>query len=249
MRRARPVDLHGAGFDYWALGHIHERTSERGRSAIVMPGNPQGRDINEAGAKSASLVAVRDDRSVTIEERLTSLAEFCRVEVDLAGVEEWRSARQRIAAALERARGAARSEHLVARLKLTGATQLAWALRADADRLAEDARAAAGAIGRTWIDKVEFACVEPASEASAGRDDPVAELRALMEGEVADSKALMDSLRALAEDLRIQIPADAREDLFGRDADAFACFLGGVMQEGMENTLARLRAADPERAA
>ena len=64
-----PADLHGAGFDYWALGHIHQRFEERGRAAIVMPGNPQGRDINEAGPKSATLVTIGDDREITIEER------------------------------------------------------------------------------------------------------------------------------------------------------------------------------------
>ena len=102
------LDLHGAGFDYWALGHIHERAVERGKAAIVMPGNPQGRDINEAGAKSASLVTVGDDRSVTIEERLTSLAEFSRIPVDFTGVEDWRGGAQRILAALESARAMAR---------------------------------------------------------------------------------------------------------------------------------------------
>ena len=240
------ADLHGAGFDYWALGHIHERSIERGRAAIVMPGNPQGRDVNEAGPKSATLVTARDDRTLTLEERLTSLAEFARVGVDCAGVENWRGATKRMSAALEGAREGARSEHLVARVRLTGATPLAWALRADSDRLAEEARAAAGAIGRTWIDKVELACAEPAAEA-ADRTDPIAELRALMEGDVAGSKALMDQLRALAEDLRMQIPIDAREDLFGSDAGSFARFLDGVVGEGVEDTLARLRAAGPER--
>ena len=33
-----------------------------------MPGNPQGRDINEAGPKSATLVTIGDDRKITIEE-------------------------------------------------------------------------------------------------------------------------------------------------------------------------------------
>ena len=235
------ADLQGAGFDYWALGHIHERSVERGRAAIVMPGNPQGRDVNEAGPKSATLVTVGDDRSVTIEARPTSLAEFARVAVDCVGVTDWRGAMRRIACALEEARTTARSEHLVARLKLLGPTPLAWALRADPDKLAEEARAAASAVGQTWIDKVELACVEPSSEAP-DRNDPIAELRALMEGEVAGSRALMDQLRALAEDLRSHIPMDAREDLFGADAGGFQRILDDMIGEGVEDALARLRA-------
>ena len=50
-----------------------------------MPGMPQGRDINEAGEKSVTLVTIRDDRSIEIEERLTSVAQFERLSVDLAG--------------------------------------------------------------------------------------------------------------------------------------------------------------------
>ena len=90
------ADLHGAGFDYWALGHVHQRFEERGRAAIVMPGNPQGRDINEAGPKSATLVTIGDDRKIKIEERSTSVAQFERLRVDLAGVDDWREVLERI---------------------------------------------------------------------------------------------------------------------------------------------------------
>ncbi|TIW13177.1 MAG: DNA repair exonuclease, partial [Mesorhizobium sp.] len=65
------ADLHSHGFDYWGLGHIHLRQVYLGASTLVMPGIPQGRDINEAGEKSVTLVTIRDDRSVEMEERLT----------------------------------------------------------------------------------------------------------------------------------------------------------------------------------
>ena len=57
-----------------------------------MPGNPQGRDINEAGPKSVTLVTISDDRKFKIEERLTSVAQFERVTVDLVSVDNWRQA-------------------------------------------------------------------------------------------------------------------------------------------------------------
>ena len=139
----RLADLHGAGFDYWALGHVHQRFEERGRAAIVMPGNPQGRDINEAGPKSATLVTIGDDRKIKLEERSTSVAQFERLRIDLAGADDWRDALKRIDKGLLAARAAASSEHLVARLKLTGATPLAWRLRSDADMLAEE-------LARAW---------------------------------------------------------------------------------------------------
>ena len=84
--------LHRWGYDYWALGHVHLRAEHGGERAVVMAGMPQGRDINEAGAKTASLVKIHDDRSVTVEERLTSIAQFERIAVDLTRAATWREA-------------------------------------------------------------------------------------------------------------------------------------------------------------
>ncbi len=243
-----PADLHATGFDYWALGHIHQRIVERGRATIVMPGNPQGRDVNEAGAKSATLTTIGDDRSITIEERLTSVAEFQRVSVDLVNIADWRAALKRIGGALEKARVAAPSEHLVARLTLSGATPLAWRFRCDADTLAEEARRIGADVGKTWIDKIELACAEPRA-AEAASSDPIAELRGLMEREVQSSRAFQDALRELAEDLRGHLPAGSREELFGRDSEEFAQILRDLASEGAEEVLAHLRAADTGRAA
>ena len=240
------ADLHDHGFDYWALGHIHQRFVDKGRATIVMPGNPQGRDINEAGPKSATLATIADDRAIAVEERLTSVAEFQRVPVDLSHADDWRAALKRVEAALEKARAAAASEHLVARLTLEGATPLAWRLRCDADRLAEEAAVIGAGLGATSLDKIELACEEPRA-AEAGSSDPIAELRALMENEVAQSKAFRDELQSIAEDLRGHLPAGSREDLFGSDAQAFADVLSSVAREGAEDVLAHLRAGDMDR--
>ncbi|BCH19506.1 hypothetical protein MesoLjLa_63570 (plasmid) [Mesorhizobium sp. L-2-11] len=83
-------DLEATEFDYWALGHIYKRSISTGRCTIVMPGMPQGRDINESGPKSVSLITIADDRTVHIEEKFTSIAQFERVAVDLDGVADWR---------------------------------------------------------------------------------------------------------------------------------------------------------------
>jgi DNA repair exonuclease SbcCD nuclease subunit len=240
----QPSELHGSGFAYWALGHIHERAVEAGRATIVMPGNPQGRDINEAGSKSASLVTIDDSRRFTVEDRLTSLAEFQRVAVDFSGVTEWRAALRRIEAALEAERAAAESEHLVARLTLTGATPLAWRLRSDPDLIAEEARRIGADLGATWVEKIEIRCSEPRPDTPAA--DPVAELRALMENEVFGSKAFRDELQGIAEDLRGHLPPALREDLFGAEADALAEALSGFAREGTEDVLAHLRTADKD---
>src|SRR5271166_405037 len=242
-----PAELHDHGFQYWALGHIHQRSVERGGATIVMPGNLQGRDVNEAGPKSATLVTIADDRAVALEERFTSVAEFQRVEVDIGGIEDWRALLKRIEAALNAARAGAESEHLVARVRLAGATPLAWRLRSDPERLMEETRAIGASIGKAWLDKIELRCAEPHAVTGLPASDPTAELRALMESEVAQSKAFHDELREIAEDLRGHLPAGLREDLFGREAEDFERMLQGVASEGAENVLAHLRAAGAER--
>ena len=58
----RVDDLRAAGYDYWALGHIHRRATLLDRPRIAYPGNLQGRSFkpSEQGAKGALLVTVTD---------------------------------------------------------------------------------------------------------------------------------------------------------------------------------------------
>ena len=114
-------DLHGWGFDYWALGHVHVRAQHAGDRMVIMPGMPQGRDVNEAGEKTVTLVTVDDDRSLSVEERATSVAQFERVLVDLSSVATWREAAELIEQGMGVARDRTRSSNLVGRLRLTGA--------------------------------------------------------------------------------------------------------------------------------
>ena len=234
------ADLDAAGFDYWALGHIHKRAVAQGRSTVVMPGMPQGRDINESGPKSVTLVTVGDDRSVQIEERLASVAQFEPVSVDLAGINDWRDMLHAVAKALRPIRKRVPSEHLVARLRLTGTTPLAWRLRSDRDLLQADVANQAFDIGKTWIEKIETDC-QAARPAADPAPDPVTELRRLIVEEVAPSAAYQAELVAMAEELRGQLPAECRA-LLGSDEAAFYTALSALATEGADDVLARLHA-------
>jgi exonuclease SbcD len=232
------ADLDRAGFDYWALGHVHARAIAGGRSTIVMPGMPQGRDVNEAGAKSVTLVTVADDRTIAIEERRTSVAQFERVAVDLTGVSEWSAAVGAVTRALEGARARAASRHLVARLSLHGATPLAWRLRRDADLARTEAEAHAAAIGETWIEALDVACGAPAA-GSSGAADPLSELRTLIATTIAPSSSFQGAAKAIVKELEGQLPPECR-GLFGADEAAFNAILADLAREGAEDVLARL---------
>jgi DNA repair exonuclease SbcCD nuclease subunit len=53
-------ELHAKGYQYWALGHVHEFEQWQGASTIVFPGNLQGRNVRERGRRGAVLVSVED---------------------------------------------------------------------------------------------------------------------------------------------------------------------------------------------
>jgi len=54
-------ELKSKKYEYWALGHVHNRQIVHEYPHIVYPGNTQGRNIRETGEKGCYLVNVDDD--------------------------------------------------------------------------------------------------------------------------------------------------------------------------------------------
>lgn len=234
-------DLHGWGFDYWALGHVHVRAQHAGEHIVVMPGMPQGRDINEGGEKTVTLVTVNDDRSLTVEERPTSIAQFERVSVDLSSAETWREAVERIDEAMGVARDRTCSAHLVGRLRLTGATPLSWQLRRDRDLLLAETEQRAEGLGKTWIEKIEIVTTAPISTpVGSAAADPVLELGDLMRSEIIHQHGVREAVRDLVKELRDDLPPEAR-GFSGDDEAAFEALIDQLLSEGSEDMLARLK--------
>ena len=197
------AQLASSGFDYWCLGHIHKREVHNREPFIVMPGIPQGRDINEAGPKSVTMVTVGNDGSVDSQPYPTSIAQFERVAVDLTGIEDWRGMVERVGASLTQARDSVNSEHLVVRLTLQGSTDLDWRLRRDLDVAKAEADSRAALLGRTWVEKVELN-VGPGTDLPVG---PVSELAAKMLGPIARSDDFKRAAAHLVEELAPSLPS------------------------------------------
>ncbi|MGN7802494.1 metallophosphoesterase family protein [Ensifer sp. 22521] len=237
------ADLQQSGFQYWALGHIHKRSVVAdASSAIVMPGMPQGRDINEDGPKSVSLVTIEDDRTVTIEERHTSVAQFERLHVDVSEASDWNELVGQVSRQLETLRSTVNANHLVARIQLHGANPLAWRIRRDLDLLRTEMETRGAMIGDVWIDKMQTACMEPGTDRSGGA---LAELSSIIDGDVLTSTAYKQELTAIAEELRGQLPAELR-DIFGADEASFRNLMGDYAREGSADVVARLRGGQGE---
>lgn len=236
-----PAELHASGFDYWALGHIHKRSVINGKAVIVMPGNPQGRDINESGPKSVSLVSIGEDHTITVEERFTSLAQFESVGVDASTITEWSDLVKAIVDALESAREGTQADHLVARLRIDGNTPLAWRIRRDQDLLLTEAKFRASSIGNCWVEKIDAACSLAIAPRIDGNDssDPVIELRDLIGNEILGTETFKLQLAKIADELRGQLPPECR-DLLGKDQADYEKRMAQIAIEGAEDVLARI---------
>lgn len=55
------ADMLIKGYDYWALGHIHQRSCLNEQPPVIYPGNIQGRHRKEVGEKGGYLVELNSD--------------------------------------------------------------------------------------------------------------------------------------------------------------------------------------------
>jgi exonuclease SbcD len=196
------------GYDYWALGHIHQRRVLAERPWIVFPGNPQGRHPKETGAKGCSLVTVEDRRVVAVEHRAVDVLRWAALEVDATGADVV-TLTGRIAETTRAALAGADGRPVLARLTLTGATELHGRLLDDTDRLAAECRnAAIEADAALWVESVRVR-TRPVPLA---KDDVLAPLRAAFAAGL-DDPALVEALLDHLAQLRQKLPAPARAAL------------------------------------
>ena len=218
-----PAELHDHGFDYWALGHIHQRHVEEGQGDDRDAGQSAGarRQRGEA-PKSATLATIGDDRSITIEERLTSVAEFQRLSVDLAGLEDWRAALKRIEACARN--GPRRCAERASRRPSDPRGRDPARLAASSRRRHGWRRRRGGSAPKSARPGSTRSNSPAPSRAptSAASSDPIAELRAI---DGAGGCRIRRGFRTLCANSRRICAAICRQDrarsLFGRDAEEF----------------------------
>ena len=202
------AELARHGFDYWALGHVHMRQVHSEAPLIVMPGMPQGRDINEAGPKTVTLVTVGDDGALAYREHPIGQAVFERVAIDLSGAQEWRQMLERVGETLASLRNQVDADHLILRIALTGTTPLAWKLRRDPDFLLAEITNLAAGLNGCWVEKIDIDCRGMDAGTALTGPDPVEELASLIRSDVLTSHAFLQEAGAVLDELLLQLPRE-----------------------------------------
>ncbi len=154
-------DLLSSKYDYWALGHVHERKTLSDRPAVVYPGNSQGRNIRERGPKGAVVVTVDAEARVTTEFVATDTVRWELGTIAIDEISTIDKLDERLMNALDRMKANADGRSLICRIELTGRGELYDKLKDDATRRQLISRCRA-AFEREkqfcWLEQLDFRC-------------------------------------------------------------------------------------------
>ena len=170
-------DLTARGYDYWALGHIHEYAELSRDPWIVFPGNLQGRSVRECGEKGAVVVEVADGRVTGVTRLALDRARFEQISVDLADAADLRAALEAVEGALRPLAALAATRLVLVRVHLTGVTPAHAALSSDRDAVTAEIQAAAHRLHEDiWLERLKIETHRPrvALEPSGPAIDPAA---------------------------------------------------------------------------
>ena len=208
-------DLVNKGYDYWALGHVHQAEILHERPHVIFPGNLQGRHIRETGPKGAYLVTVEDGELAEALPVPGDVVRWTRLSVPVDGCTRLTETVDRVRVAIENAVvHDAEGRLLACRIELTGRTDIHDSLLASTEHLLAEARGAALGLGEelAWIERIVIATqpvLDPAT--LRAREDALGELQRMLEDAAADA-ALRQQLEADIGELARKLPHELRAD-------------------------------------
>jgi DNA repair exonuclease SbcCD nuclease subunit len=205
------AELVAKGYDYWALGHVHEHAVLHRDPWVVFPGNLQGRHIRETGERGAVRVEADASGIRSVERLLVDVLRWERLDVDVSAAPDLDAVVRCVGQAFARLLAStADDRYLSVRVTLTGQTPAHGALFGLAAQLREEvlAQAAGRGIDRLWVEKVVDDTRPPRDALErAGRADAIADLQ----GFLAEAPTDTAFLKALLEDLRPLVDKAPRE--------------------------------------
>ncbi len=163
--------LRSRGYQYWALGHVHQREIVAKEPWIVFPGNTQGRHARETGSKGCTLVTVTNGQVDNVEHYPLDTVRWMLCRVDVSDMVDLDDVYDQVEQTLDTMSAQAEGQLLAVRLQLTGACAVHAKLRVEREQVTNQCRALASN-SNLWVEKVLIKTQGVVSEAAAlARDD------------------------------------------------------------------------------
>ncbi len=235
-------DLAAKGYDYWALGHVHEFSILRDHPCVVYAGCSQGRHIRETGPKGCVLVEA-ENAGLKTEFVPVDVFRWFNLTVDIAGAQRMDEVAGAFGRALKAEIAKQGDAPCCVRVVLRGRCSLHGRLCTDPDRVSANIRAVATDVsrGRAWIEKVELATAPDFDiRELAQSDTPQGELLRYLEGLSANKRIYEDldvdltPLKSKLAGSTVAVPEDNTDDAIRGARDILLAMLAD--QEGTDKT-------------
>lgn len=172
------------GYDYWALGHIHQRrVVHDDRPVVTYPGNIQGRHVGEAGPKGCHLIAVKDNRVVANEFRPLDVVRWARLDIDAENHDQPEGILYLCRECLQEAAQAADGRLLAVRVQVKGVTKAHAELSSRAEHwLAQFRSDCLNLFGQdVWLESLRFVTSPQEDDASPLPEDALEQIHGVIE--------------------------------------------------------------------
>jgi exonuclease SbcD len=235
--------LKSKGYQYWALGHVHNRQILCRGPYIVYPGNIQGRHGKEQGEKSCELVTVSDMGVISMDTISTSVVPWLQVEVDASGCQTADEVYEQLRIGIEAMLAQSKERITAVRLRVLGTTDAHAQLNRDLEQVRHEAISIANECGNglLWVERVEVRTLPRLNrDELLKRDDPIGEVVRIM-ATLRQNPESLASWDAIAE-LQKKLPADAVDG--GELVKLDALMLSTAIEEAEGVLLSRLSALE-----
>ncbi|TCL70382.1 DNA repair exonuclease [Rhizobium sp. BK251] len=186
-------DLRSRGYDYWALGHVHEFEEVSADPLVIFPGNLQGRSIRECGAKGAVLVTV-DDGRVSHERLIVDDARFAQARVTVGSDDDLAAILHAVEQAVRPVVDMMDGRLIALRLALAGESAIHADLMANRQQLRDEVQAACHRCHEDiWLEKLELHLEAPAARTLDETNGTAVDLAWLLSGHSGDEEIAIEA--------------------------------------------------------